>query len=104
MKALLKVNYSEVKKGQIFKVVEIQGKRVTLEINGRNVDFGFSEVQIVAPTNSDLFYLGKTIMSMGKNAVQGWRSKDVHDFIKQIDLPIKKSLMIKSINHVIWSN
>ncbi len=104
MKALLKVNYSEVKKGQIFKVVEIQGKRVTLEINGRNVDFGFSEVQIVAPTNSDLFVLGKALMNMGKESVQGWRENDVSNFMKQIELPITKSLMRKSINHVIWSN
>ena len=48
MKAQIKINYAEATKGQIFEVVEIQGKRVTVNINGRNVDLGFSEVQIVA--------------------------------------------------------
>jgi len=104
MKATIKINYAEATKGQIFRVLEIQGKRVTLEINGRNVDFGFSEVQIVAPTNSDIFALGKALMTMGKQAVQGWRENDVSDFMKQIELPITKSLMRKSINAVIWGN
>lgn len=104
MKAQIKINYAEATKGQIFKVLEIQGKRVTLDINGKKVDFGFSEVQIVAPTNSDIFQLGKELMSMGKQAVQGWRENDITNFIKQIDLPITKTLMRKSINTVIWGN
>ena len=61
MKAQIKINYSEAKKGQIFNIVEIEGRRVTLDINGRNVDFGFREVQIVAPSESDLFYLGRSL-------------------------------------------
>ena len=104
MKAQIKINYAEATKGQVFEVVEIQGKRVTVNINGRNVDFGFSEVQIVAPTTSALFNLGKTIMNMGKQSVQGWRENDVTNFMKQIELPITKSLMRKSINTVIWGN
>jgi len=102
MKAQIKINYAEAKKGQIFEVVEIQGKRVTVNINGRNVDFGFSEVQIVAPTTSDLFNLGRELLMMGSKSLQGWRENDVNNFIAQINLPITKSMMRKSINHVVW--
>lgn len=102
MKAQIKINYAEATKGQVFEVVGIQGKRVTLNLNGRNVDFGFSEVQIVAPTTSDLFNLGRELLLMGSKSLQGWRKNDVTKFISQIDLPIKKSMMRKSINHVVW--
>jgi len=102
MKAQIKINYAEATKGQIFKVVEIKGKRVTVEINGRKVDFGFSEVQIVAPTNFDIFNLGRELLLMGEKSLQGWRENDVTNFISQISIPITKSLMRKSINTVVW--
>jgi hypothetical protein len=102
MKAQIKINYAEATKRQIFEVVEIQGKRVTVNINGRNVDFGFSEVQIVAPTTSDLLNLGRELLMMGSKSLQGWRENDVTNFIAQINLPITKSMMRKSINHVVW--
>ena len=102
MKAQIKINYAEATKGQVFDVVEIQGKRLTVEINGRNVDFGFSEVQIVAPTTFDLFNLGRELLMMGSKPLQGWRENDVTNFISQINLPITKSMMRKSINHVVW--
>jgi hypothetical protein len=102
MKAQIKINYAEAIKGQIFKVVEIQGKRITVEINGRNVDFGFSEVQIVAPSISDLFELGSELLLHGKKSLQGWRESDVTDFICQLNLPITKLLSRKSINIVVW--
>jgi hypothetical protein len=47
MKAQIKINYAEAKKGQIFKVLEIKGKRVTVEINQRAVDFGLSETNLI---------------------------------------------------------
>jgi len=102
MKAKIKINYSEVKKGQIFQIKEIKPKRVTLDINGRNVDFGFSEVKIIAQTKIDLFNLGRDFMLMGKTPIQGWREIDVTNFIKQINLPVTKSLMRRAINCVIW--
>ncbi|OQB39705.1 MAG: hypothetical protein BWY04_01540 [candidate division CPR1 bacterium ADurb.Bin160] len=102
MKARIKINYAEATKGQIFEVVEINGKRVTVNINGRNVDFGFSEVQIVSLTTSDIFNLGSELLMMGSKPLQGWRENDVNNFIAQINLPITKSLMRKSINHFIW--
>ena len=102
MKARIKINYAEATKGQIFEVVEINGKRVTVNINGRNVDFGFSEVKIVSLTTSDIFNLGRELLMMGSKPLQGWRENDVTNFIAQINLPITKSLMRKSINHVIW--
>ena len=49
MTAQIKINYAEAKKGESYPVSEIKGKRVTILLNGRNVDFGISEVQIVAP-------------------------------------------------------
>jgi|GEM_PF-981153 hypothetical protein len=103
MKAKIKINYAEVKKGQVFEVVEIQGKRVTVSINGRKVDFGFSEIQIVTPTDSDLVNLGRELLMMGSKSLKGWREDDVTNFISQINLPISRSLMRKSINHVVWS-
>ena len=102
MKAQIKINYAEATKGQVFEVVEIQAKRVTVNINGRNVDFGFSEVQIVAPTTSDILNLGRDILMMGSKSLQGWRESDVTKFISQINLPIRKSIMRKSINQVVW--
>ena len=102
MKAQIKINYAEATKGDIFQIVEIKGRRVTLNINNRNVDFGFSEVQIVAPTTFELFNLGRELLMMGFKSLQGWRENDVTNFIAQIELPLNKSLMRKSINSVIW--
>ncbi len=102
MKAQLKVNYSEAVKGQIFKIVEIQGRRITLDVNGRNVDFGFSEVQIVAPSRSDLFNLGRELMNIQTYGFV-MRDKDITEALKTISLPIKKSLATKSISNFIYT-
>jgi len=102
MQAEIKINYAEATKGQAFRVVEIQGKRVTLDINGREVDFGYSEVQIIAPTDDDLTNLGHDLLMMGKRSIQGWKEKDVTGFINQISLPMTKSLKRRSINKAIW--
>jgi hypothetical protein len=102
MKAQLKVNYSEAVKGQIFKIVEIQGKRITLDVNGRNVDFGFSEVQIVAPSKSDMFNLGRKLMQIQTYGFV-MRDNDINEAFKTINLPIKKSLAVKSISDFIYA-
>ena len=59
MKAKIKINYSEAKNGDVFQVVEIFEKFVTLDINGRKVDFGKSEIELVAPTGFEKINLLK---------------------------------------------
>jgi len=103
LKAKLKVNYSEAKKGDFFSVSEIAGKRVTLIIGNRKVDFGFSEVEVVTNTNSDLYYLGRYLSLIDTTVEFLIRNIDIDNHIKQICLPIKKSLMRKSIHHYIWN-
>lgn len=102
MKAQIKINYSEATKGQIFEIIEIQGKRVTLNINGRSVDFGFSEVQIVAPRKSDLFNLGRCLMNLQTFGFC-MRNEDIKKAINTINLPIKNTLANKAFYEFIYS-
>ena len=103
MKAQLKVDYGfEAKKDEVFNIVEIKGKRVTIEINGRNVDFGFSEVQIVAPRKTDLFNLGKELMTIQTFGFC-MRDLDIKKAVNTIVLPITKKLAEKSIHNFIYS-
>lgn len=102
MKAQIKINYSEATKGQIFNIVETQGKRVTLDINGRNVDFGFSEVQIIAPSKTDLFNLGRELSYLTTTDFF-MRNSDIQKAINTIDLPIKSILAKQAINEFIYS-
>ena len=103
MKAQLKKDYGfEAKKGEVFNVIEIEGKRVTVEINRRKVDFGFSEVQIVAPQKTDLFNLGKELMNIQTFGFC-MRDIDIKKAVKTIVLPITNKLAEKSIHNFIYS-
>lgn len=102
MRAKLKIKYGEINKGSVFNLLEAQGRRITLDINGIKTDFGFSEVEIIAENDNDLFLLGQNILHNSKKSIAGWRESDVTKLINEIDLPIKKSLMRRAVNFSIW--
>lgn len=108
MKATLKINYAEAIKGQTFRVVEIQGKRVTLDINGRKVDFGFSEVEFSATSDADYFSLGRELdIVFGNMSAQYVNNKlrdcGIEDLLKYIDYPVKKTIARMALNKFVWN-
>ena len=95
MKAKTLVDYSEVKKGSEFQVVEIFGTRCTLLIEGKNVDFGISEVEIIANTQSEIFEVGRLLNSMLNDF--SMRNSEIDMQIKNIKFPLSKKLISKCI-------
>lgn len=103
MKAKIKVNYSDVKKGEIFEVAEIiLNKIVVLNINGVNVDFGFSEVEIVSTNSTELFELGRYVIANQNEVDFTLRDKDIKKIVESVKLPISKSLCNKSIYYYLY--
>ena len=102
MKAITKVDYSEVKKGSEFKVVEIFGTRCTLLIEGRNVDFGVSEVEIVTNTRAEMFEVGRYIQGMFSDFTM--RQSDIDKQIKNINFPLSKKQINKCVNRYLYGN
>lgn len=102
MKAELKINYGKNKKGEVFNVDSFQKKRITLLIDSKKVDFGFSEVEITAKTKKELFDLGRDLIHI---QTYGFcmRDADIKKAIETIDLPIKKTLSTKAINEFLFN-
>lgn len=108
MKATLKINYAEATKGQTFRVVEIQGKRVTLDISGRKVDFGFSEVELSATSDADYFSLGRELdMVFGCKSQQYINNKlrdcGIEDLLKYITYPVRKTVARMALHKFVWN-
>ena len=101
MKAELKINYNEeFKKGTSFTIVEIKGKRITLRGSNNNVDFGFSEVNIIEGTSSNLFYLGQFIAWEYSNGNGLFKTKERNLCIKtalSTGLPTTKEILNKAL-------
>ena len=102
MKAKLLVDYSEVKKGSEFQVAEIFGKRCTLSIGGKKVDFGISEVEIITGTKSEMFEAGRYIQGMFSDFTM--RQSDIDKQIKKITFPMSKKQMNKCVNIYLYGN
>ena len=102
MKAKILVDYSEVKKGTEFEVVEIVGTRCTLLIEGRNVDFGISEVEIIANTPSQMFEVGRYIQGLFSDFTM--RQSDIDKQIKNINFPLSKKQINKCVNRYLYAN
>ena len=101
MKAKLLVDYSEVKKGTEFEVVEIVGTRCTLLIEGRNVDFGISEVEIIANTRTEMFEAGRYIQGMF--SAFAMRNTEVEMQIKKLKFPMSKKMICKCVNTFLYN-
>ena len=102
MKAKTLVDYSEVKKGSEFQVVEIFGTRCTLLIEGKNVDFGISEVEIIANTQTEMFEVGRYIQGMFSDFTM--RQSDIEKQIKKINFPLSKKQINKCVNIFLHGN
>jgi len=95
MKAKTKVDYSEVKKGSEFQVVEVFGTRCTLLIESTKVDFGISEVEIVCNTKNEKFEVGRLLNSMLNEF--SMRNTEIDRQIKNIKFPLSKNLISECI-------
>ena len=102
MKAKILIDYSEVKKGSEFQVVEIFGKRFTLSIEGKKVDFGISEVEIITGTKNEMFEVGRYIQGMFSDFTM--RQSDIDKQIKNIRFPMSKKQMNKCVNIYLYGN
>ena len=101
MKAKTKVDYSEVKKGSEFQVVEIFGTRCTLLIEGKKVDFGISEVEIIANTRTEMFEVGRYIQGMFSDFAM--RNTEVNMQIKNLKFPLPKNMICKCVNTFLYN-
>jgi hypothetical protein len=101
MKAKTKVNYSDTKKGSEFQVVEIFGTRCTLLIEGRKVDFGISEVEIIANTRAEKFEVGRYIQGMFSDFTM--RQSDIDKKLKNIRFPLSKTKMNECVNTFLYN-
>lgn len=102
MKAKTLVDYSEVKKGSEFQVVEIFGTRYTLLIEGRKVDFGISEVEIITNTRAEKFEVGRYIQGMFSDFTM--RQSDIDNELKNIRFPLSKRKMNECVNTYLYAN
>ena len=108
MKATLKINYAEATKGQTFRVVEIQGKRVTLDINGRKIDFGFSEVELSATSDAEYFSLGRELDIVFGGKSQQYidnklRGCGIEDLLNYVTYPVKKTVARLALNKYVFN-
>ncbi len=91
--------------GQNFIVSKVFDKFVALRVNGKIVDFGKSEIKIIAKTEKELYILGSFLLSMpiqgGKNGLM--RHSEIIKYVKKIDFPANKNLMTKAISFYLWT-
>ena len=102
MKAKIKIDYAEAKRGDVFNVVEIFDRFMTLDVNGKKVDFGKSEVELVAPTGPDMFSLGKNLSITFGKGLTLLRQCDVNILCNRMTWPVKKTVASKCINAYVW--
>ena len=110
MVAKLKIDYDDnMKKGQKFRIREIKGKRITLIDfkNNKNVDFGFSELELIAPDQSELASLGQFLaFQYGKDMMllRNSEIKKCIDNAKKAKFPVSRQLANMAIGCYIFGN
>lgn len=100
MKAKLKVNYSELKKGDVIEIIELHNKFVTSLYLGRKIDFGYSEIEFLNEEKT-LFEIGRKLSQIQKNGFV-MREKDIKECTKNIISGLKHSFKIKCYNFFIY--
>ena len=100
MKAKLKVNYSELKKGDVIKIIEINEKFVTAFSLGRKIDFGYLEIEFLKDEKT-LFEIGKKLSQLQRIGFV-MRENDIKEAVKNILPKLKKSFKIKCYNFFIY--
>lgn len=96
MKAKILVDYLHHKKGSEFIVNEIKKTRCSLLINGTITDFGISEVELITKRTSDLFEIGKDIISLSNDFIM--RNTEIEKHIKSIKYPLPINLRRKAVH------
>ena len=96
MKAKLLVDYLHHKKGSEFIVNEIKNSRCSVLINGIITDFGISEVELITKRTSDLFEIGKDIISLSNDFIM--RNTEIEKHIKSIKYPLPINLRRKAVH------
>ena len=102
MKARLKINYGDVKTGQIFQIKEMLDRFAALDINGRIADFGYGEIEIISESLSDDFFLGQQLINTFGNTSNLMRQAGINKLCIKISWPIKKTLASRAINTYLW--
>lgn len=100
MKAKLKVNYSELEKGDVITIIELHDKFVTALYLGRKIDFGYSEIEFLTDEKT-LFEIGRELSQIQKIGFV-MREKDIREAVKNIVPELKNSFKIKCYNYFIY--
>lgn len=84
----------------IYFITETFDKFISTKINGNSVDFGLSEIEIVAENKQDFFNIGKTINFFNDTESTILKTNVIKRSIKNMQniVNIKTSLAEKSIN------
>lgn len=104
MKAKI-LNKEDENYGKIFMVSEIHEKFVSLIVNRKKLDYGFSEIKIIVETDRDKMILGSYLLrykSPGES--NGFlRHSEIIKFCKNINFPASLRTMSAAISHYMWN-
>ena len=97
MKARLKIDYKDMKKGDIINVQPISERIVTC--NG--VDFGWSEIEVC---EESMFELGKYITMIDKTEANGYmRQNAITAAAKSVIPALPTSVKVRALNRYIYA-
>lgn len=106
MKAKI-INKENENCGRVCDVIEIFDKFICLEIEGKKIDYGFSEIEIIAKTDKEKYELGKTLVRFKANnnaEFKGFmRQSEIAKFVKNISFPAPIKNMSSAINFYVWN-
>jgi hypothetical protein len=97
MKARLKIDYRDMKKGDIINVQPVSERFVTC--NG--VDFGWSEIEVCGES---MFELGKYITMIDKTEANGYmRQNAITAAAKSVIPALTTSVKVRALNRYIYA-
>lgn len=101
MKAKLKVNYSELKKGNIVEIIELHEKIITVLFLDKKIDFGYSEIEFLKD-EKNLFQIGKKLSQLQTIGFV-MRENDIKKAVSNILPKLKTSFKEKCYNQFIYN-
>jgi len=101
MKAILKIDYSEIKKGNTVTISELHENFVTVLYLGRKIDFGYSEIEFLND-KKNLFDIGRKLSQLQTIGFV-MRENDIKKAVSTILPKLKNSFKEKCYNQFIYN-
>jgi hypothetical protein len=101
MKAKIKIDYSEIKKGYTVTIIELHKNFVTVLCNGRKIDFCYSEIEFLTD-KKNLFDIGRALSQLQTIGFV-MRDKDIKKAVSGILPKVKNNFKEKCYNEFIYN-